>query len=126
MQHEVRSALQRELGKKYIFGNKIGKKSYDIVIQRAPGSSGSGVKRSVAVEVLFQETTNSTIERKGTLALAGRRRKGEARCFVIDGYGAFKRESAVKKMVARSDFSSNASPPQLKQLARFIRQFLKT
>lgn len=125
MQRNIQSVLQKELGSNYIFGKKIGKKSYDIVIQKAPGSSGPGSKKSVAIEVLFQETTNSTIERKGNLARAGRRSKGVARCFVIDGYGAFKRESAVKKMIAQSDFSSNANPQQLKLLARFVKQFLK-
>jgi len=125
MQHNVQSALQKELGSNYIFGKKIGKKSYDIVIQRAPSSSRPGSKKSVAIEVLFQETTNSTIERKGNLARAGRRSKSVARCFVIDGYGAFKRESAVKKMIDRSDFSSNANPQQLKLLAQFVRQFLR-
>lgn len=125
MQNKVQSTLQKELGSDYIFGKKIGKKSYDIVIRRAPSSSASDSKKSVAIEVLFQETTNSTIERKGNLAHVGRRSKGVARCFVIDGYGAFKRESAVKKMVARSDFSSNANPQQLKLLAQFVKQFLK-
>lgn len=80
----------------------------------------------VAIEVAFQVTTNSVIERKGNEASQRRSElnsAGIASCYVLDGIGIFERQSALEKIVRESDFSVNLSESNLRTLAVFVREW---
>ena len=77
----------------------------------------------VAVEVSFQVTTNSTIERKAGQA-RGRYEQVEAAghriAYVIDGAGNFEREVAIKTILSHSHCSVAFSREELDILCRFL------
>ncbi len=95
-----------------IEGNKI---TSDIFVKKG--------KRAIAIEVAFQETTNSVIERKGTDA---HRRKellnsiGIASVYVLDGIGNFQRQSAITKLCENSDCTVAFSDKEFDVLVEFI------
>lgn len=94
---------------------------FDLVIKISCESSKS---KYMAVEVAFQETTNSTIERKGGQAL-GRfeavKDYGAYIGYVIDGIGCFERATGfVKKCIKYSDIVVTLKPNMLKALCDFI------
>jgi hypothetical protein len=78
------------------------------------------------IEVSFQFTTNSVIERKSGQAEARAKMIHEAGhhiCYVIDGAGNIKvRESAVRTICQFSDCTVALSPEEIKVLARFLRE----
>ncbi len=86
-------------------------------------------KRAVAIEVAFQETTNSVIERKGTDA---HKRKellnsvGIASVYVLDGIGNFQRQSAITKLCEYSDCTVAFSENEFDLLVDFIRNWFKS
>ena len=93
--------------------------SFDLVVT-------NGV-RYVAIEVSFQVTTNSTIERKAGQA-KGRyeqvEKAGHRIAYVIDGAGNFQRETAIRTMLAHSHCSVAFSRGELDVLCDFLRDFL--
>ena len=92
--------------------------SFDLVVT-------NGV-RYVAVEVSFQVTTNSTIERKAGQAKSRYEQieKAEHRIvYVIDGAGNFQRETAMRTMLSYSHCSVAFSRSELKVLCNFLRNF---
>lgn len=80
----------------------------------------------VAVEVSFQVTTNSVIERKSGQAQA-RQQQIHARdykiAYVLDGAGNFQRESALRTICGYSDCTVAFSQPELEVLCQFIREY---
>lgn len=94
--------------------------SFDLVIRRNA--------RHVAVEVSFQVTTNSTIERKAGQA-RGRFEQvetaGHKIAYVIDGAGNFERETALRTICAHSHCTVAFSRNELDQLCNFITEFLQ-
>jgi hypothetical protein len=81
-------------------------------------------KRCIGIEISFQVTTNSVIERKSqnannrqTLAHA----HGHKVAYIIDGSGNFERKSAIEKIIQYSDCTVNFSDAGLARLARYIK-----
>jgi len=82
--------------------------------------------RYVAVEVSFQVTTNSTIERKAGQAKSRYEQivqAGHKIAYVIDGAGNFQRETALRTMLAHSHCSVAFSRGELEVLCDFLRGF---
>lgn len=79
-----------------------------------------------AIEVSFQETTNSPIERKAGQAEARANLLHEAGhhiCYVVDGAGNINvRERAVSILCQFSDCTVAFSPEELQLLARYLRE----
>lgn len=92
--------------------------SFDIVV--------TNNRKYVAVEVSFQVTTNSTIERKAGQA-KGRyeqiEKAGHKIAYVIDGAGNFQRETAMRTMLSYSHCSVAFSRSELNVLCNFLKTF---
>lgn len=89
---------------------------FDVVVKR-----GESV---VGIEVSFQVTSNSVIERKASLAedrLAQMRREGHYIAYVLDGAGNFSRSAALTTICTSSDCTVAYSHPELNVLVEFIR-----
>jgi hypothetical protein len=92
--------------------------SFDLVVT-------NGV-RYVAVEVSFQVTTNSTIERKAGQAKSRYEqveKAGHRIAYVIDGAGNFQRETAMRIMLVHSHCSVAFSRSELEVLCDFLKGF---
>ena len=92
--------------------------SFDLVV-----TDGS---KYVALEVSFQVTTNSTIERKAGQAknrYEQIERAGHRIAYVIDGAGNFKRETALRTMLSYSHCSVAFSRNELGILCDFLSEF---
>lgn len=97
--------------------------SFDVVIDRKDDTSRH--KKYVAVEVTFQETTNSTIERKGGQARDRFEKITSTRNFIayiIDGAGNFSRTSAVSVLCDNSHCTVAYTPEEFHLLLEFIRE----
>lgn len=93
--------------------------TFDIVV-----SAGS---KNVAVEVSFQVTTNSVIERKAGQARSRYEQAeslGYKIAYVIDGAGNFQRESAISVLCSYSHCTVAFSLSELGVLCEFIREYL--
>lgn len=93
--------------------------SFDLVV-----TNGS---KYVAVEVCFQVTTNSVIERKSGQARSRYMQVNEAGHkigYVIDGSGNFERETALKNICAHSHCTVALSRSELNVLCQFMREEL--
>jgi hypothetical protein len=121
-QTHVVEYLQKELEKEYVvtrngrIGTNNGYLTFDVVVEK--------VNLKVGIEVSFQVTTNSTIERKANEAENRYKEMSEAGhpvAYVIDGAGNFQRSSAVTKICENSDCTVAYSDEELKVLANFIR-----
>ena len=89
----------------------------DVLIATARGAVG--------VEVSFQVTTNSTIERKGNEAENRKKlmhKNGSFVAYIIDGAGNFERRSAVSKICSNSDCTVAFSEPEIDVLVQFIKE----
>lgn len=79
--------------------------------------------RCVAIEISFQVTTNSVIERKSGLAKPRQEmlhRYGHSVAYIIDGSGNFQRKNAITTILSFSDCTVNFSDENLDNLAKFI------
>ncbi len=77
----------------------------------------------VGIEVSFQVTTNSTIERKANEAENRynlMHNLGFSIAYIIDGAGNFQRSSAITKICTHSDCTVAYTEPELEVLAEFI------
>lgn len=77
-----------------------------------------------AVEVSFQVTTNSTIERKAGQAQARQEllhSKGHKIAYVIDGAGNFARQSALRSICQYSDCTVSFPDDELDKLVEYIK-----
>lgn len=82
--------------------------------------------RYVAIEVSFQVTTNSVIERKSGQAQARHEQihsKGYRIAYVLDGAGNFERDSALRTICTFSDCTVAFSKPELGLLCQYIREY---
>jgi hypothetical protein len=82
--------------------------------------------KHVAIEVSFQVTTNSTIERKAGQARARYEQAGAAGhriAYVIDGSGNFERETAMRTICAHSHCTVAFSRSELGVLCSFLSEF---
>ena len=96
--------------------DSVGGMPFDVVVMRK--------KRFVGVEVSFQVTSNSVIERKA--ALAENRRvlmhgEGGYIAYVLDGAGNFSRTAALTTLCQSSDCTVAYSDKELNVLVDFIR-----
>jgi hypothetical protein len=94
--------------------------SFDLVVEAE--------HKYVAVEVSFQVTTNSVIERKAGQARARFEQvnaAGHRIAYVIDGAGNFERETALKTICAHSHCTAAFSRDELDRLCNFITQFIR-
>lgn len=85
-------------------------------------------KKAIAIEVAFQETTNSVIERKGTDAHKRKEllnSKGIASVYVLDGVGNFQRQSAITKLCENSDCTVAFSDQEFDVLVEFMVSWLE-
>jgi hypothetical protein len=121
------SRLKALLPEPYIIGghsvpgitqNDKNETTFDIVV------SNPSTKRYCAIEVSFQVTTNSVIERKSSLAKDRQtllHKKGHYVAYIIDGSGNFQRRNAVSTILQFSDCSVNFSNSGIEELADFIK-----
>lgn len=94
--------------------------SFDLVVT-------NGAKY-VAVEVSFQVTTNSTIERKAGQARSRYEqveKAGHRIAYIIDGAGNFQRENAMRTILSHSHCSVAFSRSELDVLCDFLREFFQ-
>ncbi len=94
--------------------------TFDIVVSKG--------NKYVAIEVSFQVTTNSTIERKAGQAQARYNQidqAGHKIAYVVDGAGNFQRETALSTICSYSHCTVAFSRPELNVLCDFIRGYLK-
>ena len=80
-------------------------------------------QKSVGIEISFQVTTNSVIERKAGLAKSRQQvlhNKGHSVAYIIDGSGNFQRRNAIQTILSFADCVVNFSDQDLTQLAQFI------
>lgn len=92
---------------------------FDLAVKREGGS------RFVGIEVSFQVTTNSVVERKARDApamLRNMRSAGHSVAYIVDGVGNFQRRNAWKTIIENSDFSCAFSASEFKLLANFIKK----
>lgn len=90
---------------------------FDVVIEKAG--------KLLGVEVSFQVTTNSVIERKGGQAQERQNlmhQSGHKIAYIIDGAGNFQRRSAVSTICRFSDCTVAYSEDEFRVLAKFIRE----
>jgi len=76
-----------------------------------------------AIEISFQVTTNSVIERKSGLAQSRKEilnQKGHKVVYIIDGSGNFQRKNAISTILKFSDLTVNFSDDGLNELVQFI------
>ena len=88
---------------------------FDVVVKRG--------ERVVGVEVSFQVTSNSVIERKAALAegrLTQMGKEGHFIAYVLDGAGNFSRRSALTTLCQSSDCTVAYSTSELDTLVDFI------
>lgn len=93
--------------------------TFDLVVKN------SKTDRCCAIEVSFQVTTNSVIERKAGLAQSRKEllnSKGHKVAYIIDGSGNFQRRNAVKTILDYSDCAINFSDNGLDELVLYIQQ----
>jgi hypothetical protein len=94
---------------------------FDIVVKSPTG-------KYCAIEVCFQFTTNSTIERKAGQAADRQQMLHESNhriAYVIDGAGIFARRSAVSTILQHSDCTVTLRDEELEKLAQYLINNLK-
>lgn len=95
--------------------------AFDLVVRNKQ------TKRACAIEISFQVTTNSVIERKSLLARERQQllhKNGHKVAYIIDGSGNFQRRNAVSSILEFSDCSVNFSDSGMHELATFIKENL--
>ena len=95
--------------------DKSGGMPFDVVVKRGA--------LAVGVEVSFQVTSNSVIERKAALAedrLRQMKREGHFIAYVLDGAGNFSRTAALTTLCRSSDCTVAYSKQELDTLVDFI------
>lgn len=126
-QSYVEEYLRKKLGSEYtikknghipgITQNNRTETTFDITIERN--------KKYIGVEISFQVTTNSTIERKAGQAQArylALEQAGYSIAYIIDGAGNFQRESALKTICQYSHCTVAYTDEELDILLKFIKE----
>ena len=91
--------------------------TFDLVIK---GNNGT----YFAIEISFQVTTNSVIERKSGLAQPRKEllnHNGHKVVYIIDGSGNFQRKNAITTIINYSDLTVNFSDEGLNELVNYIK-----
>lgn len=100
----------------------LGGEQFDLVYAITPATKGK--VSYVAIEVAFQETTNSTMERKArqaSLLFEHFSRMGYSLCFVVDGAGFLSaRLKALRDIIQNSHFRVTLKREELSTLCQFI------
>jgi hypothetical protein len=99
--------------------DKKGGMPFDIVVERN--------KKIVGIEISFQVTTNSTIERKSGQSADRKKlmhKNGHKLAYVLDGAGNFQRSSAISTICENSDCTVAYTVSEFKMLADWIKQEL--
>lgn len=99
--------------------NKDGGMPFDVVVSKG--------KKKIGIEVTFQVTTNSVIERKAGQADSRQEamhQEGYFIAYVIDGAGNFQRSSAVSTICRYSDCTVAYSADEIGVMAEFIKERL--
>lgn len=94
---------------------------FDIVVDRV--SDESRHKRYVGIEVAFQETTNSVVERKRGQARSRFEKMSASRnyvAYIIDGVGMFARDSASRTLCENSHCTVAYTAEEFDLLCEFI------
>lgn len=97
--------------------------NFDVVVDRIDDMGRH--KKYVAVEVTFQETSNSTIERKGGQARDRFEKITSSRnyiAYIIDGAGNFSRRSAISTLCDNSHCTVAFTPEEFELLTEFIKE----
>lgn len=97
--------------------------TFDAVVDRKDDNSRH--KKYVAVEITFQETTNSTIERKGGQARSRFEAITNSRnyiAYIVDGAGNFARRSAISVICNNSHCTVAFTKEEFDLLVEFIRE----
>lgn len=99
--------------------NKENLTKFDLVV------NNTETKKAIGIEISFQVTTNSVIERKAQNAenrqsLA--HQYGHKVAYIIDGSGNFQRKNAINTILKYSDITVNFSEQGLITLAEFIKE----
>jgi len=87
-------------------------------------AKNQATNKFVGIEISFQVTTNSVIERKASLAKSRQdlmKRRGYGVAYVVDGSGNFQRRNALQTIMNFSDCTVNFSDRGLLELADFIK-----
>ena len=129
-QRQIVAFLKGRLGHPYTVTNnskiilrgydKKGGMPFDIVI-------GKGIEKKIGIEISFQVTTNSTIERKAGQAAARQRLMhddGHHIAYILDGAGNFERKTAFTTIINYSDFVGAYSETEFERLAQWIEMIL--
>lgn len=136
MQNYAADYISKKLGDDYavkVFGSIPGvsindgktETKFDIVVNRIADSSR--YKPYVGIEVAFQETSNSVVERKGQeaaarfLAVVGKR---SFVAYIIDGAGNFSRRAAGNVMCENSHCNVGCTQEEFDVLVDFIKEKL--
>ena len=91
--------------------------TFDLVVKNTKN------KIQFAIEISFQVTTNSVIERKSGLAQSRKEllnQNGHKVIYIIDGSGNFQRKNAISTILKYSDLMVNFSDGGLNELVQFI------
>ena len=97
--------------------------TFDAVVDRI--SDTNRHKKYVAIEITFQETTNSTIERKGGQARSRFEAITSSRnyiAYIIDGAGNFARRAAISVICDNSHCTIAYTQAEFELLLEFIRE----
>lgn len=129
VQTEVCEYLEKNLGDKYdvIRNGKIKLKSYDKPEGMPFDVVISKNGKYVGIEISFQVTTNSTIERKSGQADNRQQQMHKENnyiAYVIDGAGNFQRESAVSTICEYSDCTIAFSEKEFNVLLKWVKKVL--
>jgi hypothetical protein len=127
-QNYVVGYLSAKLGKEYLVrsngkmpgvteNNGTSDVTFDILVNKI------GMDKYFGIELSFQVTTNSTVERKGKLAanlLDLVHEKGNFAGYIIDGAGNFQRNTANEDLCSASDCNVAYSDSEFDILVKFI------
>lgn len=133
-QQYVKDYLENKLGENYCVrsngtipgvtqneGNTL--TNFDVVVDRKDDTGRH--KKYIAIEVTFQETSNSTIERKGGQARDRFEKITSSRnyiAYIIDGAGNFARRSAISILCENSHCTVAFTPEEFELLIEFIKE----
>lgn len=129
LQKNVVKILTESLGAQYdiqsngsisVIGYELHGMPFDIVVSKI------GSAKKIGIEVSFQVTTNSTIERKAGLAKERMRlmhESGHNIAYIIDGAGNFQRTSALSTICSHSDCTVVYNDDDINNLACWIADF---
>lgn len=99
--------------------------TFDVVVDRI--DDNSKYKKHVAIEISFQETTNSVVERKGGEAESRFSKIVNTRnyiAYIIDGGGNFERKNAMSDLCRFSHCNVAYTNEELDLLIKFIKEKL--